>query len=90
MDLIRHLEDIENTTDCQLACQNTPNCSFFTFLQDQKDCKLQVDSFGTRVCDIVHGTPSPSFQECLLANKIPWANGSGKAFVHSGLAIIVF
>ena len=89
MDLIGHLEQIENTRDCQVACQNIPNCNFFTFHQGQEDCKLQVANFGTRVCDIVHGTPSPSFQTCLLANEIPWAKDSGKTFVYSSLVAFV-
>ena len=83
MDLIGHLEQIENQTYCQLACQNIPNCNFFTFFKDENVCKLQEANFNTRVCDIVHGTPSPSFQSCLDANKISWANVSGKAVRNS-------
>ena len=85
MDLLGHLEQIENQSYCQQACQNIPNCNFFTFLKDEKVCKLQEANFNTRVCDIVHGTPSPSFQSCLDGNKISWANVSGKAFINSKL-----
>ena len=78
MDLIEHLEDIENMTVCQIACQNVPRCNFFTFLKDKQVCKLQFANFNSRVCDIVHGTASPNFQSCLDSNKIPWANIIGK------------
>ena len=77
MNLIEHLEHIENMTYCQVACQHVPKCNFFTFLKDQQVCKLQFANFNTRVCDIVHGTANPSFQSCLDNNKIPWANISG-------------
>ena len=77
IDILEHLEHIENITFCQGACQNVPHCNFFTFLRNQKVCKLQFANFDTRICDIVHGTASPSFQSCLDYNKIPWVNVSG-------------
>ena len=83
MDLLGHLDNVENTTSCQLGCQNLPNCNFFTFLKEEQSCKLQAANFDTRVCDIVHGTSSPSFESCLLGNKIPWENTSGTGtFAH--------
>ena len=78
MDLITNLDHIENTTYCQLACQSIQRCNFFTYMNDTQVCKLQEANFNNRVCDIVHGTSSPSFQSCLDNDKIPWANSSGK------------
>ena len=78
MDLIGNFEHIENATYCQVACQNIPRCNFFTYLNDTQVCKLQEANFNNRVCDIVHGTSSPSFQSCLDNNNLPWANPSGR------------
>ena len=81
INLIQHLERIKNTTYCQYACQNVPRCNYFTYLKDNQVCKLQEANFETRVCDIVHGTASPSFQSCLDSGKILWANLSGNFLV---------
>ena len=78
MDILANLEDIDNITYCQVACQNIEGCNFFTHLKDQKVCKLQVANFNSRVCDSVHGTANPSFQSCIESNKIPWAIVSGR------------
>ena len=34
----------------------------------------------TRVCDIIHGPPTPSIQSCLDNMAIPWAASSGNLF----------
>ena len=78
MDLVDNLERITNMTYCQAACQKSQECNFFTFLKDQEVCKLQNANFDTRVCDIVHGTATPSFQSCLENSRIPWTNSSGR------------
>ena len=77
MDLIEYLEDIDNMTHCQISCQNVPKCNFFTFLKDEQVCKLQGALFNFRICDIVHGTATPSYQSCIDDNTIPWLNYSG-------------
>ena len=64
-------------THCQTACQIHEDCNFFTFLKDEHVCKLHALDFTNRVCDIIHGLPTRTFQSCLDENKIPWANSSG-------------
>ena len=76
-DLIENLEYIDNMTHCQTACQIHEDCNFFTFLKDEHVCKLHALDFDNRVCDIIHGLPTRTFQSCLDENKIPWANSSG-------------
>ena len=61
-------------THCQTACQIHEDCNFFTFLKDEHVCKLHALDFDNRVCDIIHGLPTRTFQSCLDENKIPRAH----------------
>jgi hypothetical protein len=73
LDNLEHSHDIES---CQWACQVNPECNFFTFSTDENVCMLHRVDVRTRVCDIIHGPPTPTLQSCLDDGEIPWAASS--------------
>jgi len=75
-DLLDNLEYVDNLTHCQEACQIHNLCNFFTYDQMESICKLHHVDLTNRVCDIIHGPPSPSFQSCLDDDMVPWAGMS--------------
>ena len=75
LDNLEHSHDIES---CQWACQVNPECNFFTFSTDENVCMLHRVDVRTRVCDIIHGPPTPTLQSCLDNGEIPWAASSSK------------
>ena len=77
LDNLEHSHDIDS---CQWACQVNPMCNFFTFSKDKSVCMLHRVDIRTRVCDIIHGPPTPSIQSCLDNMAIPWAASSGNLF----------
>merc|ERR1711997_693358 len=52
------------------------SCNFFTFSKDEDVCILHQVDVKNRVCDIIHGPPSPDLQSCLDAGLVPWAQSS--------------
>ena len=75
-DLIVNTEASKNVSQCQSSCQNHEHCNFFVYHKDDEVCKLHCLNYASRVCDIIHGPPFPSFQSCLDEGEIPW-NSSG-------------
>ena len=89
LDNLEHSHDIES---CQWACQVNPECNFFTFSTDENVCMLHRVDVRTRVCDIIHGPPTPTLQSCLDDGAIPWAASSSKIllFLSKKLTITFF
>merc|ERR1711997_677568 len=52
------------------------SCNFFTFSKDEDVCILHQVDVKNRVCDIIHGPPSPDLQSCLDDGLVPWAQSS--------------
>ena len=69
MNVIENLHDVVSTAKCQLQCK-IHKCAFFTFYEIHKFCVLFQQT--PRFCDDIHGTPFPSFSECIEKGKIPW------------------
>ena len=76
--LLDNLEESNDIDSCQLACQMSNDCNFFTFSKEEEVCILHLVELDNRICDIIHGPPVPSIQSCLDAGKIPWAKSSSK------------
>ena len=73
---MENLEDIDNMSECQTACQYLTNCTFFVYDSTEKVCKANTN-VENRVCDIIHGMAEPNLQTCLDNDKLPWARTSG-------------
>ena len=73
---MENLEDIDNMTECQTACQYLTNCTFFVYDSTEKVCKANTN-VENRVCDIIHGMAEPNLKTCLDNDKLPWARTSG-------------
>ena len=59
-----------------MACEYISNCSYFVYDKIEKVCKLNTDVSTSIICDMIHGTPEPDFQQCIDAGKLVWASGS--------------
>jgi len=70
--LIQNAEDVDTVVKCQNVCEVTFNCTYFQFNKRDKICKLHTNLASDRKCDMIHGTPEPSFQTCLDNGKVPW------------------
>ena len=86
-DFLDNLEHSHNIETCQRACQINPSCNFFTFSKDEDVCILHQVDVKNRVCDIIHGPPSPDLQSCLDNGLVPWAQSSSKFLVLQNVRI---
>ena len=66
-----NLEDIQDMSECQTACEYLTNCTFFVYDSTESVCKVNTD-IENRVCDIIHGTADPTLESCETADKLPW------------------
>ena len=64
------------------------DCTYFQYDKNENVCKLHSDVVSARVCDIVHGTPEPSFQTCLDDGNIPWAEGKLSYILQNYIFVI--
>ena len=62
-----------------MACKFIDDCTYFLYDKNENVCKLHSDVVSGRICDIVHGTPEPSFQACVDNGTIPWGQSEGKS-----------
>ena len=54
-----------SVTVCQEACldyDQGPGCKYFTFDASKEQC--QLFSSSERICDLIRGPPTPSYEEC--------------------------
>ena len=73
MNLVENLEYVTNEAGCQEACRHVKGCNFFSYFKEEQVCKLQANQLDYRDCDLIHGTPTPSLQDCIEANELKWA-----------------
>ena len=59
---LENLEQIQNKETCQFACLVLPECNYFLFDSELKDCELFASE--ERSCDIVRGPPKPPVMWC--------------------------
>ena len=71
------------TDECQVACRYISNCKFVIYNKNSRECQLHTSEIGDRKCDIVHGTISPNFKDCVRDNKIPWTSVPGQYTVEN-------
>ena len=73
MNLVENLQYVTNEDGCQEACRHVKGCNFFSYFKEEQVCKLQANQLDYRDCDLIHGTPTPSLQDCIEANELKWA-----------------
>ena len=59
---LENLEQIQNKETCQFACLVLPECNYFLYDLELKDCELFASE--ERSCDIVRGPPKPPVHDC--------------------------
>ena len=64
------LNRIPTTEDCQGACIIDPECTYFVYIPETKNCELR--SSGERVCHFVRGTAAKNFISCVDSGYITW------------------